>query len=209
MGVDARDLRRDVRAQAQQAARKRVDHLERLQIEIVAGAGQQRIEVFDQRRLHQAVTVLRENGRATRGAARSIASASAGRMSSMYSGRSHLRIEHRQDAKRRQQIEMSPTKRSCPSDSSVIDERCRARACGASKGSRPFDAPAPARTPPETRPALLSRSTTACCAKARAASAGRRTPPGCFRYWKNSELGSSTSTSLLFLKVALYASRLR
>ena len=36
-----------------------------------------------------------------------------------------------------------------------------------------------------------------------------RLPPDCFRYWKKSELGSSTMTSLLFLNVALYASRLR
>ena len=33
--------------------------------------------------------------------------------------------------------------------------------------------------------------------------------PGLLRYLKNSEFGSSTSTSLLFLKLCLYASRLR
>ena len=53
--VDARDLRRDVGAHAEQSPGQRIDDLERLQLEVAAGAGQQRIEVLDQRRLHEAV----------------------------------------------------------------------------------------------------------------------------------------------------------
>jgi hypothetical protein len=58
--VDARDLRRDVRAHAEQAPGQRVDHLERLQLEIASGAGEQRLEVLDQRRLDEAVAVPAE-----------------------------------------------------------------------------------------------------------------------------------------------------
>ena len=60
MGVDARDLRRDVGAHAEQAAGQRIDDLERLQFEVAAGAGQQRFEVLDQRRLHEPVAVRAE-----------------------------------------------------------------------------------------------------------------------------------------------------
>ena len=55
--VDARDLRRGVGAQAHAAAGQLVDQLEGLQVERVAGAGQQRLEVLEQRRHHQLVAV--------------------------------------------------------------------------------------------------------------------------------------------------------
>ena len=57
VGIDARDLRRGVRPQPQHPAGKRIDHLERLQVEVAPGAGQQRVEVLDQRRRHQAIAV--------------------------------------------------------------------------------------------------------------------------------------------------------
>jgi len=50
MGVDARDLGRDVGADPQRAAGDLVDQLERLQVQVAATADQQRIEVLDQRR---------------------------------------------------------------------------------------------------------------------------------------------------------------
>ena len=58
MRIDARDLRRDVGAHAEQTAGERIDHLECLQLEIVSGSGEQRIEVLDQRRLHQPIVVI-------------------------------------------------------------------------------------------------------------------------------------------------------
>ncbi len=58
--VDARDLRRRVGAHAEHAARQRIDGLERLQVEVASGAGQQRIEELDQRRLHQPVAAHAE-----------------------------------------------------------------------------------------------------------------------------------------------------
>ena len=48
--VDARGLRRHVGADSEHAAAALVHHAERLQFEIAAGADQQRVEVFDQRR---------------------------------------------------------------------------------------------------------------------------------------------------------------
>ena len=57
MRVDARDLRRDVRAHAQHAARKLVDELERPEVQIVPRAGEQRIDVFEQRRHDELVAV--------------------------------------------------------------------------------------------------------------------------------------------------------
>jgi hypothetical protein len=50
MGVDARRLRRDVGTHPHGAPGKLVDQLEGTQIEILAGAGQQRLEVFEHRR---------------------------------------------------------------------------------------------------------------------------------------------------------------
>jgi len=55
MGVDARHLRRDVGAQAHHPARDLVHHLEGAKLEIVPGAGEQRIRVLDERRHHELV----------------------------------------------------------------------------------------------------------------------------------------------------------
>ncbi len=58
--VDARHLRRDVGAHAQHAAGHRVDDLERLQLQVAAGAGGQRVQVLDERRLHQPIAAREE-----------------------------------------------------------------------------------------------------------------------------------------------------
>ena len=50
MRVHARHLGRGIRAHAEHAAGQRVDGLEGLQIEIAPGSGEQRVEIFDQRR---------------------------------------------------------------------------------------------------------------------------------------------------------------
>ena len=55
--VDARDLRRGVRAQAHHPPGELVDELEGLQVERLAGAGQQRLQVLQQRRHHQLAAV--------------------------------------------------------------------------------------------------------------------------------------------------------
>jgi hypothetical protein len=57
VGVNARDLRRRVGAQPERAAAGLVDQLEGAQLELVAGAGEQRLEMLDQRRHHQFVAV--------------------------------------------------------------------------------------------------------------------------------------------------------
>ncbi len=59
--VDARDLRRHVRAHAHLAARQLVDEDESLALERVRGAGQQRIHVFDDRRHDQLVAPAAKN----------------------------------------------------------------------------------------------------------------------------------------------------
>ena len=53
--VDARHLRRDVGAHAHHASRELVDHLEGAQLHVMAGAGEQRVHVFQQRRHDQLV----------------------------------------------------------------------------------------------------------------------------------------------------------
>ena len=58
--VDARHLRGDVRAHPQQPARQLIDQLEGLQVQIVAGAGEQRLQILEQRRHHQLVAVRLE-----------------------------------------------------------------------------------------------------------------------------------------------------
>ncbi len=60
MRVDARDLRRNVGAQAERAARQLVDELEGAQVEIGAAARQQRFEILEHRRHHEFVAVRTE-----------------------------------------------------------------------------------------------------------------------------------------------------
>ena len=57
VGVDAGDLRRHVGAQAEQAAAHRIDEFKSAEIGVLSGAGQQRIDVFEQRRHHEFVAV--------------------------------------------------------------------------------------------------------------------------------------------------------
>jgi hypothetical protein len=54
---DARGLRRGVCAQAELAAAHLVDELEGLQVEVAAGARQQRLDMLEQRRHHQLIAV--------------------------------------------------------------------------------------------------------------------------------------------------------
>ena len=55
--VDARDLRRRISAQSEHAAARLVHEFEGAQIEITARAGEERIDVFDQRRNYQLVAI--------------------------------------------------------------------------------------------------------------------------------------------------------
>ena len=112
--VDARDLRRDVRAHAEQPARQRVDDLERLQLEVAPGAREQRIEMLDERRLHEPVAARAEVIEQRRGAAPSVRSASAGRTSSMYSGRTHLRMAREPESGKPQQYRRQPDEAELP-----------------------------------------------------------------------------------------------
>jgi hypothetical protein len=57
MGVDAGDLRRAVGTQAHHAAGELVDQLEGLQIQRLAGAGQQRLQVLQQGRHDQLIAI--------------------------------------------------------------------------------------------------------------------------------------------------------
>ena len=94
MRVDARDLRRDVSAQSQRAPGQLVHELERLQVEVVTRAGQQRVDIFEQRRHDELVAVHREEIEHVSPAGARSAPAWGGRMSSMYSGRSQARMEN-------------------------------------------------------------------------------------------------------------------
>jgi len=55
--VDAGDLGRGVGSQSHRAARKLVDQFERLQVECLASSGQQRLQMFEQRRHDQLVAI--------------------------------------------------------------------------------------------------------------------------------------------------------
>ena len=57
MGVDAGHLRRRISTQAEAAAGQLIDQLEGLQVERMAGAREQRFEVFEQRRHDQFAAV--------------------------------------------------------------------------------------------------------------------------------------------------------
>src|SRR5687768_11134479 len=59
MGVDARDLRRDVGAQSHHAPRELVDHLEGAQLKVVPRPGEERVDVLQERR-HDQLVVFRE-----------------------------------------------------------------------------------------------------------------------------------------------------
>ena len=56
MRVNARRLRRHVGAHTHEAAGKLIGQLEGLQVEIASGAGEQRIQIFDERWHHQFIT---------------------------------------------------------------------------------------------------------------------------------------------------------
>ena len=57
VGIDAGDLWRAVGAQAHHAARELIDQLEGLQIERLAGAAEQRFQMFQQRRHDQFIAI--------------------------------------------------------------------------------------------------------------------------------------------------------
>ena len=57
--IDARHLRRDVGAHTHHAAGELVDHLEGAKLEVVAGAGKERVHVLDERR-HDELVAARE-----------------------------------------------------------------------------------------------------------------------------------------------------
>src|SRR5262245_48106457 len=57
VSVDPRDLRRHVGPQAHRPTRQLVDQLERAQVEVMAGAGQERLDVLEQRRDDEFVAV--------------------------------------------------------------------------------------------------------------------------------------------------------
>ena len=60
VGVDTRRLGRDVRAYAQQAAADLVGHLEGLVLQVLAGPGEQGVEVLDERGDHQLISPAAE-----------------------------------------------------------------------------------------------------------------------------------------------------
>ncbi len=60
VGVDAGDLRSHVGTHAHAAAGELVDQLEGAQLEVLAGAGGERVEVFEQRRHHELIAAQPE-----------------------------------------------------------------------------------------------------------------------------------------------------
>jgi len=99
--------------------------------------------------------------------------------------------------------EMSPMKRSCPSVSSVSRRNAWRQVSGASSGNSPSSTSS---SPHAARKLSATLFVLAYLAPARGAGLPA---PDCLKYWKNSEFGSSTITSLLLRNVALYVSRLR
>ena len=106
-------------------------------------------------------------------------------------------------------MEIRPMKRSCPSERSVSRLNASRQARGATSGRNPSSTSTSAHAARNVSgtAVLLRNPTDRYFARARGAPLAP--PPDCFRYWKNSELGSSTMMSLLFRNVALYVSRLR
>ena len=185
MRIDARDLRRDVGAHAEQASGQLIDHLEGLQLEVVAGAGQQRIQILDQRRLHQSVAVLAEM----------VEQRAAQRLDPLRLGRQDVLDVFGQE----------PATHRCTGEEDGADsdgEQAR-RSASARRTARSGGGTCRARSRRQQRQQPSSTSTSAHAARNDSGTAsgsllGRRAaaqllpPPDCFRYWKNSELGSST-----------------
>ena len=88
-------------------------------------------------------------------------------------------------------IEMSPTKRSWPSESSVTLRNVSRQSPGAQNGRMPSRIRSNAS-------AAHSESTPFVAPRCGYFEGGRceRVPPDCLKYWKNSPLGSSTIRSL-------------
>src|ERR1700694_1719106 len=133
-----------------------------------------------------------------------MASASGGRMSSMYSGNTQLRTDNHQgndaDANR-----YEPDKAKLPVGQLRQTGECFAPDARRDQGQQALEHQHQGTRRQENFRHRLPRSDRYLPERRCAA----RPPPDCFRYWKKSALGSSTMTSLLFLNVALYASRLR
>ena len=176
-----------------------------------AGAGQQRIEMLDQRRLHEPVAVRakvveqRAAQRFERARPRRAARPRCARAGASYAWRTS---QQRDEAEQRSTTR--PTKRICPSDSSIelakrlAPEARRDEAAARLRGSARSANAAQSESGTRDSPRAIA-SATSPVPRPGAPSP----PPDCLKYWKNSELGSSTIMSLRPRNVALYASRLR
>jgi hypothetical protein len=140
MRVDPRDLRRDVRAHAHHLSRQLVDELERAQVEVVPGAGQQRVEVLEQRRDHQLEAPRREQ----------VEQRAPQRLDFRRLGRKDIfdvlgqQPAHRFSYQRSRtssstpaSIDVSPKKRICPSVMRMMRRNVSRQRLGARNGSNP------------------------------------------------------------------------
>ena len=100
---------------------------------------------------------------------------------------------------------IKPMKRSCPSVSSVKRWNASRQTRGARNGKSPSRISSNANAIHSDSPTSASRFAIVYFA----GGFDPRPDPYCLKYWKNSELGSRISMSLLLRNVALYASRLR
>jgi hypothetical protein len=134
--VDARHLRRDIGAHAHHPARQLVDHLERAQLEVVPGAGEQRVHVLEQRRHHQLVLLLEEEIEDL--AAQAFDAHRFRRQDVFNVLREDPLHELTQSSRSRPtSIEDRPMKRICPSLSCVILRKVSRHRFGAMNGSTP------------------------------------------------------------------------
>lgn len=97
-------------------------------------------------------------------------------------------------------MEMSPTKRSCPSDSSVTLRNVSRHSEGAQNGIAPSTINSNARAAHSESKAASAREVLRYFAGARGCV---RPEPDLLKYWKNSPVGSSTMRSLRPRNVAL------
>src|SRR5882724_8426660 len=136
MRVDARDLRRDVGAHAHGLARDLVHHLEGTQLEIVSGAGEEGVHVFEERR-HDQLVFLRKK-QIQDGAPQPLDPLRLRREDVLHVlGQQPLHDRAQTRSSRPTMMEERPTKRIWPSVICVMRRNVSRQSVGATKGSTP------------------------------------------------------------------------
>src|SRR6185312_3196670 len=226
--VDARHLRRGVGAQAHHAPGQLIHQLEGLQAQRLASAGEQRLQVLEQRRHDQLVAIAARRVEQTPAQFFDVSGLGRQNIGDVirqnpggheYSGELMKRRFYRAGGPTRPQdsshshsspVRMlhRPKKRSCPSCNCRICTNTRRHLAGDTSGNRPSMTSTRASAVQNVLLSTVGASGAYFFAGRTDAAAAAGAPPSCM-ILKKSEDSSITIASLFLSKLALYASRLR